>query len=166
MATFINIITLMFCAGAMSYCYILGKQVRSLKNMRDGVGVLIEDMIKTTQELQFAFENTKDTIQNEYDKLNDKIDEGASLGEYLDDIIIDIKNMQDTLIKNQSSMRQETHTHISPSALSEEKEADAFINKVFDNQQDSDPLADVVPKGLGKPIKRAPPVIIPGEEYL
>ena len=97
MAMFLNILTMMLCAGAMTYCYILGKQVRSLKNMRDGVGTLIEDMIRTTQELQHAFEDTRHTVEGEYNKLNDKIDEGAVLGEYLETLMHDVKKYKVTL---------------------------------------------------------------------
>ena len=164
MAMFLNIVTMMLCAGAMTYCYILGKQVRVLKDMRDGVGVLIEDMIKTTTELQHAFENTKYTVEGEYNKLNDKIDEGAVLGEYLESLMQDAQNIENNLAHRQNTFHKTSETKISPSSLSQARQAETFVNNVFENQHD--PLEDVAPKGMGRPIKRPPPFIVPGEEYL
>lgn len=162
MALFLNIITIMLCAGAMTYCYILGKQVRSLKDMRDGVGVLIEDMIKTTTELQHAFENTRYTVENEYNRLNDKIDEAAVLGEYIETLMQNTQNVQSDIANNATNRRGNPNMTYTP--ISESQKAENFVNQVFDNHHD--PLEDVVPKGMGKSIKRPPPFIVPGEEYL
>lgn len=182
MGMFLDLLTILLCAGAMAYCYVLGRQVRALKNMREGVGVLIEDMIRTTHDLQVAFEQTKHTLDTDYEKLNDKIDEGAVLSEYIETLLSDVKAVEETLLSHRedvlSRSRQNTsqsqHTPITTSETTLSGDVGNLLDQVFEQknysqpkgQTGQDPLEDVVPKGLGRPIKRAPPRIIPGEEYL
>lgn len=144
MSLIVDIITIMLCSGAIAYCYVLNKQIQSLKQMRDNVGDLIGNMINTTENLQNAFEYTKRSFENDYEKINDKIEEGAALIEFL-----------------QLSIQE---AQIQKDNVEEIIDVKNDINNVFDSQ--SDPLENVEPKGLNRPIRKAPAYIIPGEEYI
>lgn len=164
MTFFLNILTILLCSGTMAYCYVLGKQVKSLKNMRDGVGALIEDMIKTTHNLQLTFESTKRTMDSDYERLSDKIDEGAILSSYLSDLIQTAENM-----KNALTEKPVTTPVSKPNYPNQNQNINTRLSQIFDSQggnNNDDPLSDVMPKGMGKTIKKPVPYIIPGEEYL
>lgn len=144
------------CIGAMTYCYVLGKQIKSLRNMREGVGALIENMIKTTNDLQYAFEVTKQTVNNEYERLRDTIDEGAVLSDYL---ITLIENAQ-TIENNIQAIHKKIMAESRPTPIQTNHSSSSV-------QSHHDPLADVMPKDFGKrSTKRPISYIIPNEEYL
>lgn len=158
MTMLINILTMALCIGAMTYCYVLGKQVKSLRNMREGVGALIEDMIKTTNDLQYAFEVTKQTVSNEYERLRDTIDEGAALSDYLTTLIENAQAIEHNIQTiHKKIMAESRPTPIQPKQPSVSPSSHPH----------HDPLADVMPKDFGKrSTKRPISYIIPNEEYL
>jgi hypothetical protein len=103
MELFVNILTLTACFATMAYCYVLAKRINAFGNMKDGMGALIEEMIRTTSDLQSTFNATQYSIDNQYHKIQDKIDEGIALSEYLTSIINDIQESD-----RQESDRQES----------------------------------------------------------
>lgn len=168
---FLNILTMMLCAGTMAYCYILSRQIKSLRNMREGVGLLIEDMIKTTQNLQTTFESTKKTMTYDYERLVDKIDEGVALTDYLNDLLLEARHVQKTIHKDDFYIPQTPIVSL-PEVKKAQKATADQLNRIFNQNNISanafgeDPLEDVVPKGLKLPNRKNPPSSIPGEEYL
>ena len=156
MTLLINILTMALCIGAMTYCYVLGKQIKSLRNMREGVGALIENMIKTTNDLQYAFEVTKQTVSNEYERLRDTIDEGAVLSDYLSTLI---ENAQ-VIENNIQTLHKKIMTETRPTPIKTNTSSQS-------SHPQHDPLADVMPKDFGKrTIKRPISYVVPNEEYL
>lgn len=159
----VNILTMALCVGTMTYCYVLSRQIRALRDMKTGFGTLIEDMIRTTNNLEIAFHTTKQNMEQDYEKLCDKIDEGAALIEYLSMTSEEIKKF-----KNQSSQTTKVQP---PLTKTQTQKSTTDLYKIFENSKveddnHSDPLEDVMPKGLSRPVKRPPPYIIPGEEYI
>lgn len=144
MTLFINIITIILCMGALIYCYILSRQLVHFRTMRQNISSLIEEMITTTNELNISFEQTKISLGRNYARLQDKIDEAAFLSEHMDQIMTEIN--------------QKTHD------LQAINQTTRKLDTLFDNQ--NDPLEEVMPKGLGNPIRKPSSYIIPGEEYI
>jgi hypothetical protein len=108
MELFVNILTLTACFATMAYCYVLAKRINAFGNMKDGMGALIEEMIRTTSDLQSTFNATQYSIDNQYHKIQDKIDEGIALSEYLTSIINDIQESDRQESDRQESDRQES----------------------------------------------------------
>ncbi len=180
----LNILTLSACIAAMTYCYVLSKRIASFRDMKEGIGALIEEMIRTTTDLQTAFTYTKHNIERHTDIVQDKIDEGVALSEYLENLLSEARRVSDKIqslqrqnISNMTSNSQNYKSMTVPMMYSSEEEypltaKDAIASHTpedFSTQQepDTDPLADVMPAGfdkLGK--KKKIQFRVPGEEYL
>lgn len=187
MEFFVNILTLTACFATMAYCYVLAKRIHSFRNMKDGMGALIEEMIRTTTDLQTAFNATQHNIDTQCHKIQDKIDEGIALSDYLTGIMNDIEESSHYLHKIQTEissleqMHQKNATKAPQYYYSQPKPQapvvkhstlpDAFqIAKQQQtdlNHEQEDPFSDVVPVDFDSlKRKKRPKIIIPGEEYL
>lgn len=191
MELFVNILTLTACFATMAYCYILAKRIHAFHNIKDGVGALIEEMIRTTSDLQIAFTTTQRNIDTQYNKIQDKIDEGVALTEYLNTILQEVEDassilerLKDDIALNQPTQRKHdsvaTHYHnynhntqnIKHSTLPDSFRLPNHIERPAsvapqDDTQSEDPLEDVVPADFNAlKRKKRPKIIFPGEAYL
>lgn len=172
---FINLLTLTACFATMLYCYVLAKRIQTFRNMKDGVGALIEEMIRTTTDLQTAFNATQKNIDNQYYKLQDKIDEGVALSEYLSTLIDNIENNIYTFENVKQSINSNNLSDVVNHSQKISTLPDTLklpinlknltINPTSNNSDD--PLSDVMPADFNRyKNKKRPKIIIPGEEYL
>jgi hypothetical protein len=181
MEFFVNILTLTACFATMAYCYVLAKRIHSFRNMKDGMGALIEEMIRTTSDLQIAFVSTQKNIDNEYHKLQDKIDEAISLNEYLSDIMnniqtqtAQIKSIHAEILASKqgqtnvlSQVKKYSQAPVKQSTLPDSFKLSSLENRPEFSNNDIDPLDDVMPADFNSlRRKKRPQIIIPGEEYL
>lgn len=174
MEFFVNILTLTACFATMAYCYVLAKRINTFGNMKDGMGALIEEMIRTTTDLQSAFNATEHNIDNQYHKIQDKIDEGIALSEYLTSIMNDIEKAgtHQPLSKTQVSLHKSAQ--VKQSTLPDSFRLSQIDMPIMPIQQNSiiqsnapDPFADIMPSDFDSlKRKKRPKIIIPGEEYL
>lgn len=150
MGLFINILTLFACISAMVYCYILNKRVQAFHNIQDGIGAVIEEMIRSTSELQSAFNQTRYEIEIQSNQLQDKIDEGVALSEYISTLLEEVQN--------------ETYRFQQPQVVDTKSSQDSNL---FTKELSQD-LEDVVPADFDrlKQKKRKPQIMIAGEEYI
>jgi hypothetical protein len=185
MEFFVNILTLTACFATMAYCYVLAKRIHAFHNIKDGVGALIEEMIRTTSDLQIAFNTTQHNIDNQYHRLQDKIDEGVALTEYLSSVLQEVDEASNHLYslkteitftqQAQQAQKYKNHTikqstlpddfrlphHLEKSSQSSFQYHDTGVSDV------SDPLEDVMPADFDSlKRKKRPKMIIQGDEYL
>ncbi len=183
MELFVNILTLTACFSAMAYCYILAKRIHAFHNIKDGVGALIEEMIRTTTDLQTAFNVTQNNIDNQYHKLQDKIDEGVALTDYLSTLLqeieqsaYDLQALKTELSFNQQAQKQSYNQPKSqkiplstlPDDFRLHTHSDMLLSDTQENNISSeDPLADIMPADFDSlKRKKRHQIIIKGEEYL
>ncbi len=191
MEFFVNILTLTACFATMAYCYVLAKRIHAFHNIKDGVGALIEEMIRTTSDLQIAFNTTQHNIDNQYHRLQDKIDEGVALTEYLSSVLQEVDDASNTLysLKTEITLTQQAQKHNFSSEADTKKnknlkhstlpddfrlplhlEKSSQISSHYHDTDVSDapdPLEDVMPADFDSlKRKKRPKMIIQGDEYL
>lgn len=182
MEFFVNILTLTACFATMAYCYVLAKRIHAFHNVKDGVGALIEEMIRTTSDLHIAFNTTQSNIDNQYHRLQDKIDEGVALTEYLSTVLQEVDTASNTLynLKTEIALTQQAHKHktqnINQSTLPDDFRLPHHLEKssprsshYHDTHTSNapDPLDDVVPADFNSlKRKKRPKIMIQGDEYL
>lgn len=156
MGIFTNIVTLVACVSTMIYCYILAKRIHAFDNIQSGIGAVIEEMIRTTNDLQSAFNHTRHEIEIQSHRLQDKIDEGIALSEYLQSLLDEVAEKKQQMQAAPSFSSHPTKT--------------ATQNAFLDIQKtiSQDDLEGVMPADLYefKNRKKKPQIIIPGEEYI
>ncbi|MFT6072268.1 MAG: hypothetical protein ACJARD_000813 [Alphaproteobacteria bacterium] len=168
MTLFVNILTLIACFAAMAYCYVLAKRIHAFHNIKDGVGALIEEMIRTTNDLQIAFDLSQKNVDAQSNKLQDKIDEGVAMSEYITSLLdetqitlAELREMKQGFSDNKShSLRQKpTIASTLPDSFQIPQNTPQDIH--------NDTLEDVVPLGFNRAKrKKRHQIILPGEEYL
>jgi|GEM_PF-5648577 len=178
MTLIINIITLVACISAMTYCYVLSKRIRAFDNVKDGIGALIEEMIRTTNELQSTFSSTQRNVDAQNNRLQDKIDEGIAMSEYINTLIDDAQTTLEDVRNIKKDLSPQLHTPITPHIDVPERHhtpimpTPSTLPKAFQIQDNTEIPDDVIPSDFEqfKRYKKRQQSMRPkdtyGEEYL